>query len=235
MILDAFRSMYARFMAYALVRSVLTPTTGVPEDKVVNSWVLEYTQLGSPQTLATAWERFWGEGAGVGSPGPQAYLSPLIQRAIGASNGPRLEVRALNVATGEVSADPEVIPFDLSQFPPVTGTVPLPNEVAACISFRAPGTPLGRRRGRMFIGPLNSGAISDGTGVARLTPGLRQGLAEGFKRMADFLFPQGAYPCVWSRADGEAYRITEAWADDAFDTQRRRGVKPLSRTTLPIP
>jgi hypothetical protein len=36
---------------------------------------------------------------------------------------------------------------------------------------------------------------------------------------------------VWSEADQDAGSVFDGWIDNAFDTQRRRGVQASSRTT----
>lgn len=108
----------------------------------------------------------------------------------------------------------------------------LPAEVALCASYRGPlesGTNPRRRRGRLYIGPLNVGG-STGTGV---TPARPSGTmiavwAGASKRLAGTNndFRQWV---VYSRRGGDFTEITAGWVDNSFDTQRRRGERASSR------
>lgn len=120
---------------------------------------------------------------------------------------------------------------------PVEGTeaeLPTP---ASAIRMGAPATHVGRirpksrTRGRIFIGPLQSGVsqVDAGTGRAKLTAQFMQELSDAGKALMDLA---AAEWCQWSRAERRIQTVTDAWVDDAFDTQRRRGEKNVVRTSV---
>lgn len=118
--------------------------------------------------------------------------------------------------------------FDLSSAPS-GGT--LPSEVALCLSFqgvRTAGNPQARRRGRIYLGPLDTGVNSSGRpSTTDITTILDA--AEAFYDDVALITTAGVW-AVWSPTDGQAVPLTEAWVDDAFDTQRSRGLGRTTRT-----
>lgn len=114
-------------------------------------------------------------------------------------------------------------------------TAGLPNELAACLTFQgAPvsGTPTARRRGRIYIGPLNVNALGEGSGDLKIDEGLRNCMALAAAELASIRLGTTSSDhrwCVWSRADDEFVGIDQGWVDDAFDIQRRRGNVPSVR------
>ena len=109
---------------------------------------------------------------------------------------------------------------------------PLPSEVAIALSFQGAkfaGLPQARRRGRIYLGPLKTTA-ADTTG--RPAAGIRTSVATAAASLLSGL--QAEAPpvnwSVWSQVDGDVVNITDGWIDDAFDTQRRRGVETTART-----
>jgi hypothetical protein len=102
-----------------------------------------------------------------------------------------------------------------------------------CLSFKAqPNPPINpaRRRGRIYIGPLTTEVVTAAvTGDARPQALLLTTLTQAGKRLADRLEFEWS---VYSRSSGIVAPIAELWADNAFDTQRRRGAKATSRVTL---
>lgn len=111
---------------------------------------------------------------------------------------------------------------------------PLPTEVAMVLSFQgsqASGFPQARRRGRVFIGPLQTSAVhTDG----RPTAGAISGLAAAGTALRTAINAGGEDRwCVWSTVDQGAVPVEDGWVDNAFDTQRRRGVATTARTVWP--
>lgn len=124
-----------------------------------------------------------------------------------------------------------------------------PTEVAYCLSYRdttpplapeeapdgadadlKPDRPASRRRGRVFLGPLNNGALTIGAlGEARPVASFRDTVLGAAERLFDELKANLHTWSVWSRQDGEFRGIEEIWVDDAFDTQRRRGVSATAK------
>lgn len=112
------------------------------------------------------------------------------------------------------------------------GTGSFPHEVALCLSFTssAPsGVPRSRRRGRIYLGPLSdqSTFLSRTGGDVRPSVLARNTLAASALRMKNDVDIDWS---TFSTVDGVASNVLAGWVDDAYDTQRRRGTKPTSRT-----
>lgn len=195
---------------------VLIPSdTGLPSDTMVNTWHFEET--GAPygnydnvrDMLADFYNLMDGYMAGA-----------LIQND--------LTVKAYDLAQPE----PRVPVYEgVIEITPAAG-VPLPSEVALVLSIRADyesGTSSARRRNRKYIGPI-VGAQNAGNG--RPTTTLVNGLCGAASDM--LAAAQASVSWTWvvySPTDGEAHPVIGGWVDDSWDTQRRRGLDPTSRTT----
>lgn len=124
------------------------------------------------------------------------------------------------------------------------GADSLPGEVAVCLSFQAAnisGVPQARRRGRLYLGPLNETMLgAPANGEVRPTAGIMTAIADwgltltpaGGVGLAEF---RHAVYSPRSQAAGATLEsatalVTRYWVDDAFDIQRRRGAAPTSRT-----
>lgn len=109
-----------------------------------------------------------------------------------------------------------------------------PAEVALCLSHYATRN-LPSFRGRIYFGPFGTGQ-STATGFAegdiRPSAALQQVLLGIWGFLAD---PGVAgFPLVvCSPTDGVLRMSTNAWVDNAWDTQRRRGVRATTRLTAP--
>lgn len=142
-------------------------------------------------------------------------------------------------------ADPEPRPPLYDVTGTLTGTLgaAYPAEVAVCLSMQGPviaGVPQARRRGRLYLGPISTAAGAAGTGDLRVAVSARQDIAEA----AEDLMTQVVLPgLVWSvysptiDATGSLAAsfttVTNGFINDAFDTQRRRGLAPTTRTVFP--
>lgn len=108
---------------------------------------------------------------------------------------------------------------------------PLPTECAIVASFqgsRTPGFEQARRRGRVYLGPLGSGTNDAGRPGSGIVAGIVTAM-ENFRDAVNAI--SGHSWCVWSTVDQEAVPITSGWVDNAWDTQRRRGLERTSRNT----
>lgn len=132
---------------------------------------------------------------------------------------------------------------DTWSFAVAPSTNGIPEECALCLSFAAapvagnnsgPGPHLpARRRGRVYIGPLNTAVPASGTGGVRPAAGLQADMllsAEQF--LHDGPLADGWIWAVFSPTDLANRAVERAWVDDAFDTQRRRGVAPSGRLSV---
>lgn len=203
-------------MAAYRAQVILHTTDAVPENYVSNSWAFEQSTVPLDTTGVTGLlEDFYSTIRG--------YLSPTI-----AQNGHEVKYTAL-------PGSPPNYPFEEDTFnlsSPTSGTA-LPDEVAVCLSFqgaRSAGFPQNRRRGRVYIGPL---ATTAATGNRPNSTFISLLASSALTFMSGIHGLTGApYWSVWSPTDGAAVEITNGWIDNAFDTQRRRGVKSTSRTTF---
>jgi hypothetical protein len=107
-----------------------------------------------------------------------------------------------------------------------------PTEVALCLSYATVDDPMAstpRRRGRIYLGPFLTNEFSARPGAALISAALElgQGLASaGNASNSTWL--------MYSRRDMEYAKIESIWVDDAWDTQRRRGLAPTARTVQDV-
>jgi hypothetical protein len=141
--------------------------------------------------------------------------------------------------TGPLTGSP-IASLPINLLPaPVSGAKSLPSEVAICLSFasvygsaiefQGETRPRARHRGRVFLGPLESAAITDDS-LGRAIP--TTNMVADITGAAGFLSTTSTVSwSQWSRKDGIFRAVSRYWVDDAFDTQRRRGEKARSRTS----
>lgn len=216
----------------AIIRAVarLPYFTGIPEDVTTNTF---HYATGAAPTIAEidaiqegVRDFYIGAvtGASVG-----AYYAAYVSRAANAC-----QVETYNLDDPEPRQPLDSLAFTLTA---ATGTSNLPAEAAVCLSYRAAyvsGSPNARRRGRAYIGPLSGAAMTAGSASAFPTPitGLVTSLLEAAQDyLAGVPDLAGASFGVYSPTDGAIRVGIEAWVDNAWDTQRRRGNAPSSRTT----
>ena len=107
---------------------------------------------------------------------------------------------------------------------------PLPSECAIVCSYQAVkvnGENQGRRRGRIYLGPLSDDVNLDG----RVQPGIQAAIATAFKTyiLDAYGVGLGTRPVVYSATAGTNADVNDGWVDNAFDTQRRRGIASSNR------
>lgn len=220
----------------ALARCVirLKNASGLPKDDVVN--VFHFDFPASPLTggiATTMWDNvlpfYRDTPPGAGSP-LRLLLSPVL--------------------TGELSAtfydmETPTPRVPITGFSDVltlaVGQAALPNEIACCLSYKAApmaGIPPARRRGRIYVGPLNVDAQSYLGGVSRPDPDLVDILTKAAGKLEDDaaadLLPWVVYsPTIdpTPPIDGAAYPTVESgWVDNEWDIQRRREAGATVRT-----
>jgi hypothetical protein len=102
------------------------------------------------------------------------------------------------------------------------GSNPGPREVAVALSYRAgPSTP--RSRGRIYLGPVANPAIG-GEYVSQDTGNAAKGLAQRLLSIVTL----GAEWSLYSRTVQGFAGITNFSVDNAWDTQRSRGLPPTA-------
>lgn len=112
----------------------------------------------------------------------------------------------------------------------------LPSEVAVVVSYhgvKQSGVPMARRRGRLYIGPLGAQILGIGADQGRLLPAVRDsfGAAAHVLLQASLTAQEWSWS-VYSPTNNFAVDVVGGWIDNAFDTQRRRGVQSTSRSTF---
>lgn len=196
---------------------VAMPMAGnIPEDVSINTWTFTTSldEASAQPLIGAGLLAFYNQIA--------EYYSPYV--LIGDTR-----LKAYNLDDPEPRA-----PIAEAGLPIVPGAagIPLPNEVAACLSFRGQlvsGSNPARRRGRVYLGPLCDSAygssIPSGPGVG---PDMLDDLELATAAMQSELGAQTNH-VVWSRSDAAFIPVATYWCDDAFDTQRSRGPQALAR------
>jgi hypothetical protein len=114
------------------------------------------------------------------------------------------------------------------------GTTRTAPELAICVSFQAPrqsGVSQARRRGRLYLGPWKADVVDStngfpSAGALGVIGGAVQTLLDASQAAATWAW------AVYSPTNAVAIEVTDAWLDNAFDVQRRRGVTATTRTTF---
>lgn len=212
--------------------------SGLPEDVYINTLYFDgLTPLASDYTdIQAAIVDFYNANGASSGRSLTAMLSGEVNRAVGT------ELRIYDIdAPGSplYSAG-----FNINA---AGSAVRMPPECAICLSFHSdltgvaeevaggPAGPTGdthpaaRRRGRIFLGPLNESVLTTNTG--HIDSGAVEACKEAMVRLQANagLAIKGIDWCVNSRVDSITREVTGGWVDNAFDTQRRRGKAPTTR------
>lgn len=222
-------------MAVLLVTVTLQRDSLLPEDVVVNTWHFE-TADDIPANIALAALAIHTD--------LDTFYQAVDVRLATMLNG-IATLRAYNLGDPE----PRVPVLLLDLTPLVPGGTSYPGEVALVLSFAAviaSGDIAARRKNRIFFGPM----AADGTN----TPGdLRPTIAvvTTFVTAADALLtsaiadpdytwvtfsptiagPKASDGTFPNLTDG-TFPVNNGWMDDAYDTIRSRGARPLVRQTF---
>jgi hypothetical protein len=209
-------------MTWIRAQVILHTVDAVAENFVTNSWCIETTDVPGPSeflNLTTCFKDFYDDLNGI-------LAVPIAQ------NAHEIKYYDLEWVT------PPNYPLAVNTFNLTTApsAATLPSEVAICLSFqgeKVPGFPQARRRGRVYIGPVSQTLNSAG----RPTSPLLSQLASSVQTLCSNLkaAPEPAVLSVWSPTDGSGVNIADGWIDNAWDTQRRRGLTRTSRTTWDAP
>lgn len=121
---------------------------------------------------------------------------------------------------------------------------PLPHEVACVLSFNATlvsGASQARRRGRIFLGPLDSSVMDESGGQSVIQSGVCELIGEaadaliaagsGISRQWCVFSPTTAGAPPWSAGEilAASAVVVGGYVDNAFDTVRSRGTLATSR------
>lgn len=228
---------YCRAMAIIRATAVINKRSGKPEDASRNVW-----HFSADGTDATTLSKI-GEGLAAFYDGCKTILSPAIAATVDAHR-----VELAEVGFGSVSPLLATRPFTIGIV--ATGNVPLPNEAACALSFRASivgipeeeglQRPRSRRRGRIFLGPLNGTSVEAQatTWEPQVTTVARETILDSYDNAHNvWIVPAtNIRHGVLSRVDGNLRIVEQVSVDDEFDTIRRRGQKPgvrMARSVTP--
>jgi len=203
-------------MALYRVQCRLPATSGVVNDLAMNTWHFIADDLTALALAVTSLGTFY-DGIDVIYPGTVDVANATYTAYDLDDEMPRAPV--LEGTLGSMSS---------------TGN-PYPTEMAICLSFQAPrqsGVAQARRRGRVFLGPLDTGAgDSSGRPATSYITAIHDA-ADGLLTASDSASTWSW--AVYSPTAGVAITVTNGWVDNAFDVQRRRGVDPTSRQTFSL-
>jgi hypothetical protein len=184
--------------------------SGLPEDVSINTLHFEN---GFPATSS---------GLADGIHGAYQLLKPILS-----ADYPNMTIKIY-----EPGVNPTGPTFQKDYAFPGGGS-PGPSEVAVCLSYASVDNPdqsLPRRRGRIFIGPLAASAI----GERRPGVTIRDYVLDFGLNLASVGFASNTTWHMFSKIDNAYAKIESVWCDDAWDTQRRRGLAPTMRETRDV-
>lgn len=225
-------------MAYTagdvLVRAVMQNVSGLPQDVVVNDFAFQCAAAPDSTdvtNITDAVDDFYRlDGSGFVAVGK--YIGQGVNRSA------THELQFFHIVAGPLGSPFASVPW-LGPVAPSTVDVNLPSEVSGVLSFHGDLSvvpeesgstrPRARRRGRVYIGPLTTDAITPTLDNPHLSDGFTQSLRSCALRMKDAAEANDVPWCVWSRANATLYPVVAGWTDDACDTQRRRGQAPNTR------
>lgn len=206
--------------------TVIQSATGLPRDAIVNTW--HFNKNGGGPTDFDNVRDMLRDFFTVASPTGGVTGQRLASFISSVTTTPTVLVKAYEVGATPGSPPDYQSTFDLGTRSAATA---LPAEVALCISLQAArvdGAAQARRRNRKYIGPFTSSSLAGdgrptGTLLASLTAAGRQMMAASAASITwDWV--------VYSGKNDSWYDIHDGWVDNAWDTQRRRGVSPSART-----
>jgi len=221
-------------MAIYSVQHSLQGNSGLAEDRFVNTIHVIDIPLETADfpAIAEAMRQFYRPTTGQG---PANYMS-------NAANAPGRSIKIYDLSDG-LPRTPVYEVTDSAAPWTDSAIQPLPSEVAVCLSFKGAdesGEVPARRRGRMYIGPLQVNAMTTSTSnAAMVAPTFISELALAAIRLRTALEAAGVAWVVYSPTNdptgvgvaGSATVLTTYWIDNAFDTQRRRGESATTRST----
>lgn len=229
-------------MPHVMVQHSYLSESGMPADSVLNTFHFEgptVADSAAADVLAEVVCDFYTQSAAGASGNIEQWLP------MGAFADPQHSVKVYNMA----DAKPRVpLTTYVEESPAFTVVQPMVAEAAICLSFRGTvqsGMSMARRRGRIFIGPLNFQAGLDDTTFLRPAVLLRSDLCYAGRALS---LAADAIGYTWSvyspttaasvpeggGGDFPLTAIVHFWVDDAFDTIRSRGPAPTSRFQLPV-
>lgn len=204
---------------------VMPYTTALPRDVTINTFHFGCTDVDAHADLATVLPAFYNTDHGDTDQALCYYIGETVSRV---TNACRVKVYDAE------EEGPPLAEYQWTLGAAASTPTSLPMEVAACLSYKSvPGIGIAsRNRGRIFLGPLNTGGVLTEAGTLPImTAQLCASMAAAGTYLAynATLLADGLVWSVYSRVSGNVQPITEGWVDNEFDTQRRRQVEATQR------
>lgn len=212
-------------MATHRAQVVIHTADGIGANFVTNTWHCNDDGINGSGDFAAALVEF--------------YRSMVLYYPNTIAIGPH-EVKVYNLDDPLPRAPVLELPWSFATAP--TGD-PLPSEMAVCLSFQAEkesGVSQARRRGRVFLGPLDATTNTSGRPLVNMLTAIAAA--------AQVLLDESNAPGSWvwaiysptiAAGGGLASQavsfVDNGWVDNAFDVQRRRGIDSNFRTTFASP
>lgn len=213
-------------MGFARVQAILHNDSGLPQDQVINTW--HFAPPGDVSSSAVDIT----DGLNAFYQAIDSLLSPVLLGTI--------DFKVYDLE----DAPPRVPVAEIAGTSLTLGSQALPNEVACCMSFQgaiASGQNQARRRGRVFLGPMSVASGTAAAGDVRPAAATRTTITNAGAALIDVpginwsvFSPTVAGSPPWDAGSlaGAFTLVTNGWVDDAYDTQRRRGLRTSTRTTF---
>jgi hypothetical protein len=209
-------------MAHVKAQFQIPHDSGLPEDVTINTFHFNVGTVGTAayNSINTNLSRFYSVAGTTSGAAVDDFLSAVIAGTYNLD---------LYLMTDPEPRSP--VATYSGTLTPGTGKA-LPSEVALVASFQ--GTPTSgqiqaRRRGRVYIGPLDADA-ADSAGT-RPAQQLIDTLTEVSERLMTECTASAIPWIVYSPTGSLFTAVTNGWVDNSFDTQRRRGEAATARYT----
>lgn len=200
-------------------------TTGLPRDVSQQTWcfLIDSLEETSMNDICEVVSRFYNEPVGSFATSISRYFSSVIDRSL-------CWIDIYDVAS--VPTGPPIFSKAMT-FGTAYAATSLPLEVALVNSFQGDkitSMPQSRRRGRNYLGPFNTYAMSADAGLPRPLLDLIVTMNAASKRLQEEAISDAdAEWCVWSRTTDLFVPVTNGWVNNEWDTQRRREAKETDR------
>jgi len=245
-----------------LAEFVLASRSGVPANNVVNTFSVIGPDAPTPTQfdhLEAAIFGFYNVAQTGQTNALYKYLSHAINQsghalhiyerpsAPGSLGSPVKSYVGMGFDNDTIGSIPEEVACCLSLLTAVTAPevlsaidTAIPSDESA-IDQGAPTThsghdrPASRVRGRLYLGPFNSGVLAtDSNGRSEPSAAFRTDVLADATALPGNLGADWGWE-VFSKRSWSGNLVTHGYVDDAWDTQRRRGMRATTRSTFVVP
>jgi hypothetical protein len=205
---------------------IIPVDTGIGKDTVINNWHMNDNALSGPtiqqkiSSWHTALQTFYNS------------VSSIFSLDIDHANV-RMKTYDLDLPVPRLPLVNEIKAITA----PPAGSLTLPHEICVVLSFNSTfqsGVNPARRRGRVYLGPLNANIMQGSGGDARVASSTLTTIAN-----AATVLKNGGTTEGWdwrTRSEfsdaNDIPSVVAGWVDNAFDVQRSRGVTATQRTNF---